>query len=941
MAGVLAATFAQPLDPQLYRTYSGEFNNPVNPSWGQAGTDLIRLPSVGFADGYQALAGPNRPNPRRVSNEIFAQEGLLNDPLALSDFTWVFGQFIDHDIGLTPDGPEPLIIQVPAGDAFFDPMGLGQAIIPMHRNIFNPATGTGPDNPRQYPNIITAFIDGSGVYGSDEERANWLRTFEGGKLKVSAGNLLPFNTVTGEFNAPIDPDAPHMDNPTGISAVIAVAGDPRASENPLLFAFHTLFVREHNRQCDLLAAQYPEWTDEQLYQHARKIVGGFIQSIVYDEWLPAMGVELPEYSGFDPTVNPQLLNIFTAAAFRMGHTLLNGTLRRLDNEGNIMPQGHLALSDAFFNPYAITEVGGIEPYLKGMATQVQQSFDSKVIDDVRNRLFGQPGFGGLDLAAININRGRERGLPDFNSIRADLGLQPYFFFQQINSNPNVYLRLLTLYNSVNSLDAWVGMLAETPVPGALFGETVLHIMTRQFQALRDGDRFYYLNDPVLSDAEKELIHRTTLRDIIMYNTDILLMQDDVFGALPHEEICAHMTLSLFGLVHTEDGEPISQVEVSLYSSTYENHQLTSSDGVYQFMEMPFCDLETLIPYRDDNPLNGVSTFDIVLIQKHILAIQPLDSPYKIIAADIDNSGSVTTLDIVRLRKVILGIDQTFDGNTSWRFVWSGYEFSDPDNPLQENFPEMLDFSVENPVNYALGFIGIKVGDVNGSASLDNLLDPAEERGAVETGLFLTFADQAVQTGDLFTVDLEAQALTSLVGFQCELELTGLSLVGVESTLGEEYWARADAGLRFSWNENSGLLDKATLARLTLRAEAAGKLSEMLSLGRSLSAESYDWLDQQWNVQMQAGSRQDEFLVGQNQPNPFREETMIPFVVSNDGWVNLSVIDLAGRVVYQRQSWTAAGQQQWLLHRDDLPGAGVYTYRLMAGDQMVSKRMIVQ
>ena len=172
----------QTVDVQNYRTTDGSQNNPDNPNWGAAGDHLRTFTGVGYANFIDDPAGPDRPNPREISNRIFAQDGLLNDPMNLSDFCWVWGQFIDHDIGLTPEGSEDASISVPEGDPWFDPFNTGQMKIPMKRNVFDPATGTNIFNPRRHPNMITAFVDGSGVYGSEEERANWLRTFSGGKL---------------------------------------------------------------------------------------------------------------------------------------------------------------------------------------------------------------------------------------------------------------------------------------------------------------------------------------------------------------------------------------------------------------------------------------------------------------------------------------------------------------------------------------------------------------------------------------------------------------------------------------------------------------------------------------------------------------------------------------------------------------------------------------
>ncbi len=937
----MSVSYGQVLDAELYRTYSGQYNNPNNPDWGAAGTDLLQVTPIGFADGIESPAGPSRPNPRLISNDMFSQPGLINDPLSLSDFCWVWGQFIDHDIGITPDGPEPLIIPVPAGDPHFDPFGGGVAIIPMHRNIFNAASGTGAGNPRRYPNLITAFIDGSGVYGSDEERANWLRTFEGGKLKTSTGELLPFNTTTGEFDAPIDPDAPHMDNATGISDVVFVAGDVRASENPLLLSFHVLFVREHNRQSDLLAQRYPEWTDEELYQHARKLVGGMIQSIVYDEWLPAMGVTLDSYVGFDASVNPQLMNVFTAAAFRMGHTLLNSTIRRVDGEGNEIPQGHMALQDAFFNPFAVFETGGIEPFLQGMGEQVQQSFDTKVIDDVRNFLFGQPGFGGLDLASININRGRERGLSDFNAVRQAFGLAPYQFFQQINPNAAVFTRLLTLYADLNDIDPWVGMLAENSLPGSLFGPTVHAIMIRQFTALRDGDRFYYQNDPVLTDEEKAYIHAITLRDVIMYNSEVSLMQDNVFGAMNHQDICDNMTFDVTGFVRTEFGEAVSGVDLDLLLTANNTNLANELDGSYFFEDVPYCELESLTPIRDDNPVNGVSTFDILLVQKHILGIQFLNSPYKIIAADVDANGSITTLDLIRMRKVILGVDTSFEGNTSWRFIWGGYEFLDPSNPLDEPFPEVLDFATTNISDLTAGFIAVKVGDVNGSASPALLSGAPMAVSMEETGLLLQMEDQIVEANKNYWLDLQLAPQATLQGYQFALIWEDLEVLAVESSLPSACYSLEEDHLRVSWHNAKASQREASYLRLRVRAGTAGRASELIFLDRSFTAEAYNSRHYIYDVSLQTSFEQESVTLSQNQPNPFNGQTVIPFYLPEDGWAHLSLLDVHGRTVHQEQMWLTAGPHEWQLGAEKFVGPGVYWYRLQTAGTTQVKSLIHQ
>lgn len=524
---------------QDIRSYDGQDNNLSNPNWGKAGEQLKRVTQVSYSDYIAAPGGKSRMNPRAISNAMFAQDEPIQDALSLSDYTWVFGQFIDHDISFTQSSNfEPAFVTVPEGDKHFEPGSL----IFMSRSEVMHGTGTSKENPRQHPNNVSAYIDGSQIYGSDKIRADWLRTNKDGKLKVSRGNLLPWNTTTGEFNDPelntINGEAAYgMDNDTERSTKLFVAGDRRANENPLLISFHTLFVREHNRICDELKENDASLSDEALYQKARKIVGGIIQNIVYQEWLPAQGVTLAEYKGYNPDMDPSIFNVFSAAAFRLGHTLINSNILRMDNEGNEIPRGNTDLRASFFQPTELRLAGGIDPYLIGMATQIEQEFDCKVVDDVRNFLFGNPNEGGLDLAAININRGRERGLPDYNTVREDFGLPRVNTFMDITNDPESARTLEQIYGGdIDNIDPWVGMLAEYHMPEALFGELIMTIIERQFQLLRDGDRFYFENDPGLSHDEKEQIRNTSFRDVIMKNTDIKIMQENVFIAMPHNEI---------------------------------------------------------------------------------------------------------------------------------------------------------------------------------------------------------------------------------------------------------------------------------------------------------------------------------------------------------------------------------------------------------------------
>ena len=490
----------------FYRTIDGSKNNLSVESMNEAETPLIRITEQGYSDGSSAMAGVNRPNPRSISNAAIAQsESILNRKNA-SDFLWQWGQFLDHDIDLTdgthPEELEPIII--PNGDPQFDPNFTGTAFLKFNRSIFDKSA-----LPREQLNEITGWIDASNVYGSDEERANALRRLDGsGKLKTSKRRLLPFNTDG-------------LSNAGGNSDTLFIAGDPRANEQIGLTAMHTLFVREHNRLAKKIKHKHPRLSGDQIYLKARRIVAAQMQVITYNEFLPVLLGKhaLSKYSGYNPNIDASIANEFSTAAYRLGHSLLSPTILRLNKNGKETRFGHISLREAFFAPHLLTEENNIGPILRGLASQQCQNLDIFVIDDVRNFLFGQPGQGGFDLPALNIQRGRDHGLLSYNETRKALGLEPALSFSDISSDPVVQARLQAAYrNNINAIDLWVGGLAEDHVKDALVGEVFLAILKDQFERLRDGDRFWYEN--IFWGKELKKIKKTTLAKVIRRNTNV-------------------------------------------------------------------------------------------------------------------------------------------------------------------------------------------------------------------------------------------------------------------------------------------------------------------------------------------------------------------------------------------------------------------------------------
>ncbi len=498
-----------------YASIDGVGHNLDTPYLGSVNIELLRIADPQYTDGISSPAGQNRPDARIISNQVIAQNASVLNNRDLTDFIWMWGQFLDHDMDLS-DGTNPAEIihmPIPTGDSYFDPQATGTASFDMTRSQYVIGANSS-DGLRQQLNALTAFIDGSVVYGSDYVRANELRTFDRGHLKTSIGNLLPFNEAG-------------LPNAGGTASSMFLAGDVRANENIALSSMQTLWVREHNRIADAIFGECGTLSDEELYQQARAIVSAEIQAITYNEFLPALlgASALAPYTGYNSNVDPGISNEFSTAAFRFGHTLLSPELVRLGSDGQPIAQGPIALKDAFFNPAALIATG-IEPLLRGASTQLAQELDVHVVDAVRNFLFGQPGQGGMDLPSLNIQRGRDHGLADYNSTRVALGLPSITSFAQITSDPAAAAALKITYNTVDNIDLWVAGIAEDHLPGSSMGATFTRILVDQFQRLRDGDRFWYENN--FSGSQLQELRNTRLSDVIKRNTNIQNLQTNVF-----------------------------------------------------------------------------------------------------------------------------------------------------------------------------------------------------------------------------------------------------------------------------------------------------------------------------------------------------------------------------------------------------------------------------
>jgi peroxidase len=488
------------------RPIDGTGTNPDHPEFGATGSTLLRLAEAHYTDELGAMV-TDRPDPRTVSNVVVDQQGSEPNSAGASDYLWVWGQFIDHDLDLTRQGnTEPANIPVPAGDPAFDPGGTGTLELPFFRATT--VAGTGVTGPREFANTITTFIDASMVYGSDATRAASLRV-DGGKI-----------ILDGEGNLATDANGRIL------------AGDVRAGENQALLSLHTLFAREHNRLVDEFAERDPSLTADELYQAARTRVEGEIQTITYNEFLPLLVGEnaVAEYRGFNPTVDPGISIEFSTAIFRLGHSQVSPEIQRLLENGQTIEAGDLALRDAFgASPAAVAANGGIDPILRGLADGVSQQLDNQIVDDLRSFQLDVPVNGITDLASLNIQRGRDLGLPTYNELRETLGLSRAETFADISSDPELAARLESAYGDVDKVDLWVGALSEDHIEGGMTGELIATVLIDQFERLRDGDPFWSQNSD-LPQHEIDALWSTTLSDVIERNTDIGTIQDHAFLA---------------------------------------------------------------------------------------------------------------------------------------------------------------------------------------------------------------------------------------------------------------------------------------------------------------------------------------------------------------------------------------------------------------------------
>lgn len=522
-----------------------------------------------------AADGGPLPSPRLVS--FVLHHDVSERDIHVTFLLVAFGQILDHDMTLAmptqdefgldieccrhPESqrhPNCIPIALPRDDPFFK--FFKRTCMDFVRVLPGLKPGC-PLGPRSQTNTISSFIDANFIYGSSQEVASRLREHKQGRLKTSPlyrdiglKDLLPMKTI--------DPDHGCERKGRPRNLYCFDAGDERVNEQLALTVMHTIWMREHNRVVSALAAIHVSWDDETLYQEARRIVVSEVQHIVFNEWLPVVlgrkimnryGLDLAEeghYAGYDPKVNGGIRLAFQAAAMRFGHSVLPDVTERYNKhheklgkfvkptfESCNIPQlihcfpslrtEAIRLSQLLRQPYELYKPGILDTFVLGLINQEANRMDPEITTEVTNHLFERPGeHFGMDLAAMNLQRGRETGLPGYNAFREYCGLSKAVTFTDLAGsfdNRTIH-RFASLYRSVDDIELWSAGVSEFPAPGALLGPVFSCIIAEQFANVRKGDRFWYENagwPGSLSVVQLNEVRKAKMARILCDNTDDL------------------------------------------------------------------------------------------------------------------------------------------------------------------------------------------------------------------------------------------------------------------------------------------------------------------------------------------------------------------------------------------------------------------------------------
>ena len=412
----------------------------------------------------------------------------------------------------------------------------------------------------------------------------------------------------------------------------------------------------------------------------------------------------------------------------------------------------------------------------------------------------------------------------------------------------------------------------------------------------------------------------------------------------NQGVCPLTGGSISGKIYTEFGSAVQDAEVRIEHLDNEM-MMTQSGGNYAF-DLTGNTNYTVIPSKNTNVLNGVSTFDLVKITKHILGTEKFASPYQYVAADVNASGEVSTFDIIQLRKLILNLSTEFpNGTPSWRFVDASYEFTST-NPSAEEFPEQIKVNNLSGTMPDLDFIAVKIGDINGSAASNALV--AEDRSK-EGDLMIEVEDRVVKAGEIIEVEFDATDFENIEGYQFTLKYDNLELIdlidGVATKANFGFALQERGYLVTSWHNATATTNEenASLFRLKFKVKETGSLLSFLAINAHFTtSEAYRNDGSLLGVTLQSkgsAALPPTFGLQQNTPNPFTNSTLIGFELPEAAAIEFNIIDLQGQVIHTKKGAYEKGQQQIEVRANELPN-GTYYYQLVTPFGVAAKKMIV-
>jgi hypothetical protein len=430
---------------------------------------------------------------------------------------------------------------------------------------------------------------------------------------------------------------------------------------------------------------------------------------------------------------------------------------------------------------------------------------------------------------------------------------------------------------------------------------------------------------------------------------------DVAGNRDYCTVTLHVQDNVAGLfnlvagnINTETDEQMHDVNVTATDLMGMESVMSKTDehGLYQF-EMPSERNYRLSAQKTGDYMNGLTTLDLVMIQKHILNIKKLSSPYKMIAADANNDRKITALDILELRKLILGTSNTLPGNNdSWRFIDANHEFLNQDNPWQANDADMYSIVIENLKDHMVSnnFVAIKVGDVNNSVDLsgNGQVDP-------RNAFSMIYDNVVFSAGNTIEVPFYASMAENIEGLQFSLSFNNdiLDLMDIQGNLisisNANYAVHGNA-INISWNsaKTVELSTDEALFTLKFNAKTNGYLNNQLTLENRMSAEIYNKDLETYRLTLESRNTESkEFAIYQNMPNPFSNTTEISFTIPEAGAVKISVYDVTGKVLMEKINNFAMGYNSVSVSRDDLNLAnGVLYYKVEYGTHVAVRKMVL-